>query len=298
METTFNLLIISKNENSIRTFENAIAQSKFKMKKVSSCLAATQILNGFLPDLVLCDMALAQFDNGLFFKTIRKKIPQAIVNMLLEQNNKKLIFQAMTYGINNYLIMPMSTYEISKYLKQCEFVLSKRQRKNTQNHVIQSRTMSVKTDNSFSHLPQLIDSLLSEANPCLRDLHSELRIGLEELIINAIEHGNLNISFEEKSTAILNGTFDDLVKQRLSDTRYKNKSVAIQFHQEPEFDEWFIKDEGNGFDPCEISTIVGESELQQIHGRGILISRFQFDEVEYSENGTKVRLRRYVPIYQ
>ena len=62
------------------------------------------------------------------------------------------------------------------------------------------------------------------------DIKNELRTGLEELIINAIEHGNLNISFEEKNTAILNGTFASLLEQRQVNELYKDKNITININ--------------------------------------------------------------------
>ena len=104
-------------------------------------------------------------------------------------------------------------------------------------------SFSLTTNNTISGIAQVVDELLEKANPAFKDVKIELRTGLEELIINAIEHGNLNISFEEKSAAILNGTFESLLEQRQANELYKDKNITITFHQEPEYDEWFIKDE-------------------------------------------------------
>ncbi|MCQ2607856.1 MAG: ATP-binding protein [Bacteroidales bacterium] len=116
---------------------------------------------------------------------------------------------------------------------------------------------------------------------------------MEELLINAIEHGNLNITYSEKTKAIQEDTFEQLVHERLNNQFYKDKKVTISFCQTASYDEWQIEDEGNGFDPSEIPTFTTLSQIQQLHGRGILISRFQFDEIEYKNDGKLVRIRRY-----
>ena len=293
MDTNLKLLIVNNKENCTKTFVKAVAETNFMVKFTDCCDDAIQILDSYLPHIVICELSIAQHK---LFRTIRKKYPQCLINMLLETDDTQQIYTAMSFGINNYLIMPLEISAIRAYLKQCEYVLRKRLQYRGKNNVSQSKKISFTTDNALSHLPSIVDTLLTYANPCFQEWNTELRIGLEELIINAIEHGNLNISFEEKNAAILNGTFEDLICQRQQDSKYKDKSVSIEFHQEPEYDEWFIKDAGLGFDLCEVPTIIGESEINCLHGRGIFLSRFQFDEIEYSENGTKVRIRRYVPI--
>ena len=298
MNQCFKILIISQEKNITSPLTNAVLRTNFNCKCLSSCEQATEILPSFLPDIVLCEMQLIENDKGALFKKIRQLKPQTIINIVINENDSNTIFNAMKYGINNYIILPLETHDIANYLKKYEYILKTRPQKKIQNTIEKPLSFSLTTQNSLTGIAQVVDELLQKTNPIFKDIEIELRTGLEELIINAIEHGNLNISFKEKSAAILNGTFDSLLEERLANKQYKDKNITITFHQEPEYDEWFIKDEGCGFNPCEISSLAKESECNRLHGRGILISRFQFDEIQYSEGGTKVRLRRYVPIYE
>jgi len=298
MNQYYKILIISKEKNITSPLTNAVLNTNFNYKCLTSCEQAAEILPSFLPDIVLCEMQLVEKDNGALFKKIRQIKPQTIIIIVINKNDSNTIFNAMKYGINNYIILPLETHDLANYLKKYEYILKSRPQKKIQNTVEKPMYFSLTTQNSLTGIAQVVDELLKKANPIFKDIKTELRTGLEELIINAIEHGNLNISFEEKSAAILNGTFASLLEQRQENEQYKDKNITITFHQEPEYDEWLIKDEGCGFNPCEISSLAKESECNRLHGRGILISRFQFDEIQYSEGGTKVRLRRYVPIYE
>ncbi|MBO7054701.1 MAG: ATP-binding protein [Bacteroidales bacterium] len=297
MNQCFKILIISQEKNITSPLSNAVQNTNFNYKCVDSCEMASGIIESFLPDIVLCEMQLIENDNGELFKKIRRIKPQTIINIVINQNEANAIFNAMEYGINNCIILPLEINDLSNYLKKYEYLLRTRPQKKLQNTIEKPSSFSLTAHNSLTEISSIVDELLEDTNPIFENIKTDLRIGLEELIINAIEHGNLNISFEEKSTAILNGTFDSLLAQRQADERYKNKSITVTFHQEPEYDEWFIKDEGIGFNPCDIPCLIRESELKNLHGRGIFISRFHFDEIQYSEGGTKVRLRRYVPIF-
>ena len=297
MNQCFKILLISQDKQILKTLNNAVQNTNFNYKCLNTCEQAAEIITSFIPDIVLCEMQLIENNNGALFKKIRKIKPQTIINIVINENDSNTIFNAMNYGINNYIILPLETHDLANYLKRYEYILKSRLQKKTTNPIEKSLSFSLTTKNSFTQIAQIVDELLDKTNPVFTDYKNDIRIGLEELIINAIEHGNLNISFEEKSTAILNGTFANLLSQRQENKLYKDKNITITFHQEPEYDEWFIKDEGCGFNPCEIPSLVKESDCNRLNGRGILISRFLFDEIQYTEGGSKVRLRRYVPIY-
>lgn len=294
METTLKILLVNNKANVSKQFTTIVSQTNFMLRIVENSNSAISIFESFHPHIVFCDSSQACQD---LFNYIRATSPQCIINMIIERNDNKLIVNAMKYGISNYLVPPLNDSDIKTYLKQCECVLNRRKKIETQNAIAQQKTLSFSTNNSLDNVAELVETLLSHVNPCFKECDCELRLGLAELIINAIEHGNLQISYEEKTTALHNCTFENLLKERQEDERFKNRTVSIEFHQEPTFDEWFIKDDGDGFDYTEITTIFDNSNIEQLHGRGIFLSRFQFDEIEYSEHGTKVRLRRYVPIY-
>lgn len=121
---------------------------------------------------------------------------------------------------------------------------------------------------------------------------STLRIGLREIIINAIEHGNLNISFEDKTEATMSLNYIDYITERQQDPRFRDKKVTIKFSLSPERVIYVIEDEGEGFDYQKIlSRVHREVNTQALaHGRGITMALGVFDRIRYNERGNKVTL--------
>ena len=76
---------------------------------------------------------------------------------------------------------------------------------------------------------------------------SRIRLGLREMIVNAIEHGNLGITFEEKTNALSTSSFTELVKTRQSDPKNINKKVFISFYLDEKKVVFKIRDQGKGF---------------------------------------------------
>ena len=119
-----------------------------------------------------------------------------------------------------------------------------------------------------------------------------VRLGVREILVNAIEHGNLNITFAEKTEATSRGSLHRLLKQRQQDQRYRNKKVRVEYRMDPHMVEYIITDEGPGFDHKKMRSrsLLDVSEMVLLHGRGILLAVSQFDEVIYNQTGNQVRL--------
>jgi PAS domain S-box-containing protein len=123
-----------------------------------------------------------------------------------------------------------------------------------------------------------------------------LKIGLREIIINAIEHGNLAITFDEKTKAMTGNTYFELIQQRRNDPRYKNRKVHIEFKIDREKATYKITDEGNGFDvEKHLGVTAGQVNTDSItHGRGITMTKNAFDKVAYNRKGNQVLLVKYL----
>lgn len=122
----------------------------------------------------------------------------------------------------------------------------------------------------------------------------DLKVSLKEILINAIEHGNLNIGYQEKSEAILNGTYMDFLLERQNDPRYKDRKVCIEYTLTPERVAYRVTDQGDGFDYNKAVKRGREDMFAELgHGRGIQVAKTAFDKIEYSGKGNTVFLEKY-----
>ena len=150
-------------------------------------------------------------------------------------------------------------------------------------------------ESDISQTPFITNYLIDEINSLFKeDETMGIRLGLDEIITNAIEHGNLEISYIEKTQAIQQHSLEKLVQERRNDPVRGSRRVFISFTYCAKYCEWIITDEGAGFNPNDIPNPITADASNLLHGRGIFITRFQFDELEYLGKGNKVRLRKYI----
>ncbi|ABK42768.1 response regulator receiver protein [Magnetococcus marinus MC-1] len=121
-------------------------------------------------------------------------------------------------------------------------------------------------------------------------------LGLSELLINAVEHGNLGITYEDKSRLLKNR--DDWwqeVHRRQSLPENCQKWGRIRFTKSEDRLEILIQDEGNGFDWRGFLEF-DQARAFDSHGRGIAMAKMlSFDRLEYHDPGNTVVVRVNLP---
>ena len=123
----------------------------------------------------------------------------------------------------------------------------------------------------------------------------KLQLGLGELISNAIEHGNLAITGEMKTRAVKDfGDYFSMLRTRQRDPRFRRRRVWVRSRITPACCEWIIEDEGDGFNWQKIPCDLNDGSLMMCHGRGIILSRIQLDEVSYQGTGNRVYAKKFV----
>jgi hypothetical protein len=114
---------------------------------------------------------------------------------------------------------------------------------------------------------------------------ANMSVGIWELLANAIEHGNLGISFEEKTELLQKGALVQETNRRLLLPEYADRIVRVKFEQSKSSIRLFVSDDGRGFD---FSIFMQEGlATTRPNGRGILMARTVFDHLIYHGCGNE-----------
>jgi CheY-like chemotaxis protein/anti-sigma regulatory factor (Ser/Thr protein kinase) len=113
-------------------------------------------------------------------------------------------------------------------------------------------------------------------------------IGLTELLLNAIEHGNLGITYDEKTSLSSKEEWYAEIERRLSLPENKTKRVELRYERTDQEIRFTIRDDGTGFDWRRFFDAEPE-RVFDAHGRGIIIARtLSFSSIEYHGSGNEV----------
>ena len=113
----------------------------------------------------------------------------------------------------------------------------------------------------------------------------KLESSFNELIMNAYEHGNLNIDANKKQQLMESGEYMEYLRK--AEKEFQNRNIVVKYYLVDGVLVINIEDEGKGFD-TNILKILLDENTERFHGRGILMSDSDFDFVMYNEVGNSV----------
>jgi DNA-binding response OmpR family regulator len=113
-------------------------------------------------------------------------------------------------------------------------------------------------------------------------------LGLSELMLNAVEHGNLAIGYQEKSVLLDSDRLHEEIECRLADPQFAGRQAEVEIRRGDGELCFVIRDQGAGFDWSGYLEMSPERAFDT-HGRGIAMSRMiSFDRLEYRGCGNEV----------
>jgi anti-sigma regulatory factor (Ser/Thr protein kinase) len=117
------------------------------------------------------------------------------------------------------------------------------------------------------------------------------RLGLVELLLNAIEHGNLELGGALKCKLLREHRLDDEITTRLAAEPYRHRTVKVRVDIRYPLVEIKICDDGPGFDwRAQLASGVRDSDSP--NGRGIaIVSETCFPGLEYRDPGNVAVVR-------
>lgn len=248
-------------------------------------------LEAQLPDIVLTDLQMPDMD-GLALVTRLAKTHAAIPVILMTAfGNEEIAVKALQQGAASYVPKQNLNRELG-YTIQSVLAIAQAQRE------ARSIVGSMKRVESEYVLPNSLDgldALIGHIKDQLRalDLFGDtdlLRVGtaLYEALVNAIEHGNLELRSEERDQP--SGSYRKLVDERAASPRCCSRRVRLitkLAHGEATF---VVSDEGPGFDPSILPDPTDPENVGKVNGRGLFLIQTFMDEVRFNDTGNELTM--------
>ena len=197
---------------------------------------------------------------------IREGIDAGVYYYLTKPIDEDVLASVITAAVRNISQQKLLNKELSQHkssfnlIKQCKFEL---------------RTLAEAED---------LACFLANCYP-----HPEKVVtGIADLLVNALEHGNLGVGFDEKTWLIKSGTWREEINRRVDYPEHKHKIIEAVYRKQDDGHYLKIRDCGNGFDWNKYLK-VDPSRAQENHGRGIAqAASMSFDKIMYNDKGNEV----------
>lgn len=240
-------------------------------------------------DLMLLDKIMPRMDGIALLRRIKsdERFKDLPVIMLTGDTEPQNIAEGLNEGAYYYLIKP-SPEDVLKLVVRNALNenIQKRELRSLVGQQTKSLSLLRRAEFSFRTLQEARGLALWLADASLAP--GRTVNGYSEILINAVEHGNLGISYDEKSRLLNDGLWASEVEARLQRPEYSGRHVHVLWEKTDSACTVTVADQGKGFDWQKYLEFSPE-RVFDLHGRGIAMSKvMSFDGLEYMGNGNTV----------
>jgi YesN/AraC family two-component response regulator len=247
------------------------------------------------PDIILSDINMPRMNGLELLEKIRKEDNDTVVVITTSMDAAEYTLKALRRRANDYIGKPFTKADIIALVKKYSTILDQRTQQREVLGMIKRRELEMQFENRLELVGKIADRLMQETEGAISgEARLGIYLGLVEMLTNAIEHGNLGITYDEKTQAQEDDlrAYLELIEERRNSPPIKVRTVNVSFKRDENSCEWLIKDEGKGFDFKNLPDPTNAENLLSSHGRGVLLTQLQFDEFEYLGSGNIVRMKK------
>ncbi len=125
-----------------------------------------------------------------------------------------------------------------------------------------------------------------------------IQIAIQEVLVNAVEHGNLEIGYDKKTELKrVGGNYWELLCENCNSEYLEKRKVYRDYCLDDEKIIYTVRDDGRGFS---WKQYIEDSEQPNIsdvmvtfHGIGLQMVKKAFDEILFNEKGNEIKLIKY-----
>ena len=244
-----------------------------------------------LPDLVVTDMMMPNMNGLELVSEVKDQYPMVPIILMTSQGSEEIAVQALQKGAASYVPKRDLATEL---LEIVDRVLSAAREVRGRSRLLNrlARHESAFVLESDLDLVVAVSSLLREEairlRLCPKPECLRLGVAIEEALLNAYYHGNLEVSSDLREQD--HRLYHETAAQRARETPYRDRRIYVNVRITPTQATYTIRDEGQGFDPGSLPDPTDPANLDRPCGRGMLLMRTFMDNVIYNDKGNEVTL--------
>lgn len=243
------------------------------------------------PDVVLTDLQMPEMNGLELVKAVREKHPLVPVILMTAQGSEEIAVQALASGAASYVPKAKLARELELTVESV-LATARAQRRHSRLMDCVNRThWTFVIDNDPSLVAAVVDHLqehVARLGLCDETGRIRVAIALEEALVNAVYHGNLELSSELRESDM--NAYNALAEQRRQEEPYRGRVVHVESTISRHEATFVVRDSGPGFDPAALPDPVDPANLEKLAGRGLLLIRTFMDDVRYNASGNEITM--------
>ncbi|MBF0531230.1 MAG: response regulator, partial [Deltaproteobacteria bacterium] len=243
------IILIVDNEDDIRLSLRVFFRTAgYSVLEANNGAKALELLRAAKIDVLLTDYLMSPVSGLDLLRSVKAEQPEVRVVLFTGYSSEDVVIEALRAGADEFFKKP---FNYTSLRSAVENILQRRdalRRPERDVGFLVREEKEIVLDNEPKKIPGVVNQLLVNAGKFLNKARCrELSVALYEIILNAVEHGNLEISYQEKSSSLSSGEYERLIEARQAEPRLAARKVFIGYLLNDDGLHFTIRDEGEGF---------------------------------------------------
>lgn len=283
------ILAVDDDEVNLHIIQEIFADEPVEMHVASSGHGALELLGRreFSPDVLILDRMMPGLDGMAVLKKVKSSARHSLTPVVMQTAAAapEEVEQGLRAGAYYYLTKPYSPEALRSIVRAALEHCEMRRKLASRQH---EAPALMRFTASASYVFRTIDEA-GEVGSSLGQFCSNTgaaTLGLTELLLNAVEHGNLALSYHEKSELQRRGRWRAEIDRRAELPEFRERRVHVGFERTCSELRFVIRDEGAGF---EWQRYLEFDPIRAFdpNGRGIAMARaLAFASLRYEAGGS------------
>ncbi|MEM9658600.1 MAG: response regulator [Planctomycetota bacterium] len=268
----------------------------FRVELANDGVQALQKVAARSPDVVLTDLVMPEMDGLELIRAVRQRHPTVPVILMTAYGDESVALEALESGAASYVPKVQRAERLIPTVERiAEHAAANRSRQRLAESIVEYHCRFV-LQNDRRLIRALVDQVQQAmASVGFTETVERIRVGeaFEEALLNAMFHGNLELSCEELAQVraeLDEDLLDRLIEQRCQDPRFQDRTISVIAHVTSEEARFVIRDAGAGFRSSYADLPSAENRFESGRHRGQILMHSLMDEVAYNELGNELVL--------
>jgi len=286
---TARILVVDDSQVELLLVESLLLKnSDYRVELAENGQNALAKLSRASFDVVVTDLVMPEMNGVELVRRVRRHYPDTPVILMTAYGDETTATEALDAGAASYVPKSRRAERLVETVDRVvERAAAARSRERLEQCLLDYHCRFA-LPNDLGLLRSLVNHVQRMMAACqFGDAVERIRIGeaLEEALLNAMYHGNLEIDEGELARA---------VEERCRETRLRDRKIIVVARVTDTEVRFVIRDQGRGFSAPFTST-GSESSFDRGSHRGLTLMHSLMDEVAHNDAGNELTLRKCAP---
>ncbi len=292
MSPSNHILVVDDSPTQLRQLQMVLEKEGYQVKSAVDGKQAYEAILADPPVLVVTDLQMPGMNGLELVAAVSEGSPSIPVILTTSQGSEEIAAEALQKGASSYVPKRDMMSNLVPTVRQVLSVIEAAQSVRAIAKFTVASSIELRLGNDESLVPKVIARLeqpLVELELFDEGDRMQIAMALDESLINAMVHGNLEVSSELRQTDD-GKPYVEMIEKRKAQSPYQDRKVHVRLHATPTEATFLVRDEGPGFDRSILCDPTDPENLEKAGGRGLLLINAFMDVVEHNDLGNEITM--------